>query len=171
VRITKTQLFLHDASGSGGRQTDASTSTTASCGIVVPDNRLARGLPPRHDRGRADDSHAAAAGVPPSRAGSLPWRAAAPLRAAARAGTVPASPSDPAIFAGPGAIYQGGAARPASATPTRLTRRRRGRADVADERLADQRVRARGSRDLRLTARHGRHDLERRRCASETGPP
>jgi hypothetical protein len=168
VRITKTQLFVHGASGSDGRETDA---TTASCGILVPDNRLARELPPRHDRGRADDSHAATAGVPPSRAGSLPWRAAAPLRAATRAGTVPASPPDPAISAGPGAIHQGRTARPAPATPTRLTPRRRGRADVTDERLADQRVRARGSRDRRLTARHGCHDLERRRRASETGPP
>jgi hypothetical protein len=112
------------------------------------------GLPPRHDRGRADDSHAATAGVSPSRAGSLPWRAAASLRAAARAGTAPASPPDAAISAGPGAIHQGRAARPAPATPTRLTPRRRGRADVTDERLADQRVRARCSRDRRLTARH-----------------
>jgi hypothetical protein len=36
VRITKTQLFVHGASGSGGRETDASTSTTASCAFSYP---------------------------------------------------------------------------------------------------------------------------------------
>src|SRR3954465_15486404 len=43
----------------------------------VRDNRVAGELPSRHDRGCADDSHAAATGVSPSRAGSLPWRASA----------------------------------------------------------------------------------------------
>src|SRR4051794_5019797 len=125
------------------------TSTTTSCGILVRHNRVARELPQRHDRGRADDSHAAAAGVSPSRAGSLPWRAAASLRATAGAGAVAASPPNPAISTGPRAIHQGLAARPASATPTRLTRRHSGRADAGDERLAHQTVRAGGSRDCR----------------------
>ena len=96
----------------------------------VRDNRVARELPPGHDRGRADDALAAALGVSPSRAGSLPWWATASLRAASRAGTVPASPPDPAVSAGPGAIHPGRAARPAPATPTRLTPRRRGRGSL-----------------------------------------
>ena len=91
------------------------------------DNRLARELPPRHDRGRADDSHAAATGVSPSRAGCLSWRAAASLQAASRGGTVPRSPPNPAISAGSGTIHQGRGTRLAPATPTRLTPRPRGR--------------------------------------------